>query len=141
MNPQLWSAYAIPLAMVLGLHVHRRRRRETKAVAVLQEAVAAGMTEPPSLHPVVDAAICCGARACVNACPEKALGIVNGKAQLVNPSVCIGHGACAAACPVEAIKLVFGSAAWAWCARLRNRAARPSNRSPGSEVRRVSSTS
>jgi thioredoxin reductase (NADPH) len=110
MNPQLWSAYAIPLAMVLGLHVHRRRRRETKAVAVLQEAVAAGMTEPPSLHPVVDAAICCGARACVNACPEKALGIVNGKAQLVNPSVCIGHGACAAACPVEAIKLVFGTA-------------------------------
>jgi thioredoxin reductase (NADPH) len=110
MNPQLWSAYAIPLAMVLGLHVHRRRRRETKAVAVLQEAVAAGMTEPPSLHPVVDAAICCGARACVNACPEQALGIVNGKAQLVNPSVCIGHGACAAACPVEAIKLVFGTA-------------------------------
>ena len=38
------------------------------------------------------------------------LGIVNGKAYLINPTVCIGHAACAAACPVEAIKLVFGSA-------------------------------
>jgi thioredoxin reductase/NAD-dependent dihydropyrimidine dehydrogenase PreA subunit len=68
------------------------------------------MTEPPSLHPVIDPALCCGAGACIAACHESALGIVNGKAQLVNPTVCIGHGACAAACPVEAIKLVFGTA-------------------------------
>jgi thioredoxin reductase len=46
----------------------------------------------------------------VRACPEKTLGIVKGKAHMVNPTVCIGHGACAAACPVEAIKLVFGTA-------------------------------
>ena len=46
----------------------------------------------------------------MRACPEGALGIVKGKAQLVNPTVCIGHGACADACPVEAIKLVFGTA-------------------------------
>jgi thioredoxin reductase/Pyruvate/2-oxoacid:ferredoxin oxidoreductase delta subunit len=76
---------------------------------VLEEAKASGLTEPPSLHPVVDPAICVGSGACAAACPEQAIGIVNGKALLVNPSHCIGHGACAAACPAEAITLVFGT--------------------------------
>jgi thioredoxin reductase/NAD-dependent dihydropyrimidine dehydrogenase PreA subunit len=105
----IWMAYAVPLAFVLLVHVHYRARRELVSVAVLNQSLETGMTEPPSLHPVVNPALCCGAGACVNACPEEALGIVNGKAQLVNPTVCIGHGACAAACPVEAIKLVFGT--------------------------------
>jgi thioredoxin reductase/NAD-dependent dihydropyrimidine dehydrogenase PreA subunit len=105
----IWMAYAVPLAFALLLHIHARRRRELASVAVMRQSVETGMTEPPSLHPVVNPALCCGAGACVNACPEQALGIVNGKAQLVNPTVCIGHGACAAACPMEAIKLVFGT--------------------------------
>lgn len=105
----LWSAYAVPLAFALLLHIHARRRRELASVAVMRQSVETGMTEPPSLHPVINPALCCGAGACVNACPEGALGIVNGKAHLVNPTVCIGHGACAAACPMEAIKLVFGT--------------------------------
>ena len=65
--------------------------------------------EPPSLHPVVDTTRCMGSGACVKSCPEKALGVVDGKAVLINAAHCIGHGACAAACPVEAIKLVFGT--------------------------------
>lgn len=105
----LWTAYAIPLAFALLLHVHCRRRRELASVAVMRQSVETGMTEPPSLHPVVNPALCCGAGACVRACPEQALGIVDGKARLINPTVCIGHGACAASCPVEAIKLVFGT--------------------------------
>lgn len=110
MNPlMIWMAYAVPLAFALLLHLDARRRRELASVAVMRQSVETGMTEPPSLHPVVNPALCCGAGACVNACPEQALGIVNGKAQLVNPTVCIGHGACAAACPMEAIKLVFGT--------------------------------
>ena len=111
MKPLLiWAVYAVPLAFALLAHVHYRRRRELASVAVLQQSVETGLTEPPSLHPVVNPALCCGAGACVSACPEEALGIVNGKARLINPTVCIGHGACAAACPVEAIKLVFGTA-------------------------------
>ena len=38
------------------------------------------------------------------------LGLINNKAQLVNPTECIGHGACKSACPVDAITLVFGTA-------------------------------
>jgi thioredoxin reductase (NADPH) len=110
MTALMWSAYAIPLSLAVFLHIRRRWRVEGHAATKLRHAVATGMTEPPSLHPVVDSAVCCGSRACVNACPEQALGIVGGKAQLVNAAACIGHGACAAACPVEAIKLVFGTA-------------------------------
>ena len=106
----LWFAYALPLGLALQLHLQHRRRREARAQAALRQAVASGLTEPASLHPVIDPALCCGAGACVRACPEQALGIVGGKAQLVSPSLCIGHGACAEACPVTAIRLVFGTA-------------------------------
>ncbi len=75
----------------------------------LAAAEKAGLTEPVSLHPVVDPSRCVGSATCVNVCPENALGIIDGKAQLTNPVVCIGHGACAAACPVTAITLVFGT--------------------------------
>lgn len=108
MSP-VWLIYALPLSLLLWTHVQLRKRREIRSHQVLKEARESGLTEPPSLHPVIDPAICMGSGACAAACPEQALGIVNGKAVLVNPSHCIGHGACAAACPAEAITLVFGT--------------------------------
>ena len=108
-NIPIWAAYLIPLLIALAFHLHRRKRRESVATATLSESISTGMTEPPSLHPVVDLALCMGSGACAAACPEEALGIINGKMQLINPTLCIGHGACAATCPVEAIKLVFGT--------------------------------
>lgn len=81
-----------------------RRGRER-----LSEARESGLTEPASIHPVIDLTKCCGSGACVKACPEKALSLINGKAVLTDPTHCIGHGACLEACPVEAIKLVFGT--------------------------------
>jgi thioredoxin reductase (NADPH) len=101
--------YAAVAAAVVVVHVLRRRLKERAHAAALEEATAAGMAEPPSLHPIVDPVRCVGSAGCVKACPEEALGIISGKAVLVNPAACIGHGACAAACPVEAIKLVFGT--------------------------------
>ena len=37
------------------------------------------------------------------------MGLIDGKAELINPSHCIGHGACKAACPTDGITLVFGT--------------------------------
>jgi thioredoxin reductase/NAD-dependent dihydropyrimidine dehydrogenase PreA subunit len=101
--------YLVPLAIVLGVYFFRRAKTQAQNVEQFYEAIEAGLTEPVSLHPVFDPNRCIGSSACVTACPESAIGVINGKAQLVNPSVCIGHGACVASCPFEAIKLVFGT--------------------------------
>lgn len=94
---------------VVVAYLFLQRRRERANVQEHKASVEQGLNEPPSLHPVVDPLRCIGSGGCVHACPEGALGIVQGKAVLINAASCIGHGACAAACPIEAIQLVFGS--------------------------------
>ncbi len=111
MNDALF--YLVPAAIFaisLRWNLSNKRKRSQDHATALKEAKEAGLTEPPSLHPVVDLGICVGSGACVRACPEQALGVIDGKGTVINPAFCIGHGACAAACPVEAIKLVFGTA-------------------------------
>jgi len=106
---ELWL-YALPLLLIFLVYGWRRSRQSRISSVRLREAVEAGLTEPSSLHPVVDYARCLGCASCVTACPEKdVLGIIHGKAQLVNPTRCIGHGACSKACPFDAIELVFGT--------------------------------
>lgn len=100
------------LVTAIGLvHVRRRRAREVRDAAALEERKARGAHLARSLHPVIDPDICIGSLSCLRACPEgDILGIVEGAARLVHADHCIGHGRCAAECPVGAIKLVFGSA-------------------------------
>jgi thioredoxin reductase (NADPH) len=93
------------------IYFNRRKKIEERSLAVKTAAVEAGLTEPNSLHPVIDPSVCLGCATCVRACPEgDVLGIIGGKAELVEPTHCIGHGACKTACPTQAIDLVFGSA-------------------------------
>jgi len=101
--------YLLPVIIALVLYYRRHHKKETHYRARLAETVKSSIPEPLTLHPVIDTNKCIGSSACVKACPEHALGIVRGKATLVQPDHCIGHGACQAACPVEAIQLVFGT--------------------------------
>ena len=110
LSPAKLLLYGLPLLIVLVIYLYRRWRRERHHSERWAEAKEAGLTEPASLHPVIDPRRCLNSRACVSACPEKALGIIGGKAHLVNPAHCIGHGACKTACPHDAIQLVFGTA-------------------------------
>lgn len=106
------TVYVFAGLAIYGFYVGRRQRGQQRSVAVRDEAQAAGLTEPASLHPVIDPALCLGCGTCVYACPEashEVLGVVNGKAELINPTHCIGHGACRTACPMNAISLVFGT--------------------------------
>lgn len=102
--------YGAVASVVVGWHVMGRHRRRRSDAEALQESQRAGLNEPANLHPVVDPDRCFGSGACAKACPEGALGIVDGKATLINASACIGHGACATACPSQALSLVFGTA-------------------------------
>ena len=101
--------YLVPAALLMAAYAIRRVRAERAHERALADSRESGLTQPPSLHPVVDPLLCIGSSGCVRACPEQALGIVDGRATLVRPAACIGHGACAAACPVQAIALVFGT--------------------------------
>jgi len=102
--------YIIPLLLMILWNVANRRRLESTNAAQLQENRNAGLTEPASLHPVIDPRKCMGCGSCVSACPEgQVLGLIQGKAHLIDPTHCIGHGACKQACPMDAITLVFGT--------------------------------
>ncbi len=102
--------YGVPVGLIILFYVIRKKRLHHHSSAALSESVEAGLTEPASLHPVIDPNKCLGCAACVKACPEKQiLGVIGGKAKLINPTSCVGHGACATACPFTAITLVFGT--------------------------------
>ena len=106
-----YAVYGLALVGVWLALGAGRWHRERQASGRQQRALAAGSSEPISLHPVIDPARCVGCSACTNACPEgKIIGMIGGKAQLLDPGACIGHGACKTSCPVNAIELVFGTA-------------------------------
>ncbi len=101
--------YLTPLLLIFAIYIIRHRRVNRRGRERLHESKEAGLTEPASIHPIINPGRCIGSGACVKACPEKALSIISGKAVLTDPTHCIGHGACLAACPVDAIELVFGT--------------------------------
>lgn len=88
----------------------KTRRKSRKYQSRKQEAIALGQDKPVAQHPLIDQTRCIGCAACVIACPEHALGIIEGIAELVHPGKCVGHGLCAEACPVSGIKIVLDPA-------------------------------
>jgi thioredoxin reductase (NADPH) len=105
--------YAVVIAIAIlipTVYFVRYRRHMAKARQKQETAIQSGLTEPVSLHPVIDPNLCIASAGCTAACPEgEIIGIVGNRAELVSPTRCIGHGACAAACPTNAITLVFGT--------------------------------
>ena len=85
----MWT-YLTLLLTILVLYIALRAKKEKVALAARDESVEAGMTEPPSLHPVINPNRCIGCGSCVTACPEHdVLGLIRGKAELVNAANCI----------------------------------------------------
>jgi len=111
MSSAIWL-YALPLFIIFLFYFWKRASGQKTSQQVYDEAVASGLTEPASMHPIVNHSLCLGCASCVKACPEQGknvLGVIKGKAHLINPTHCIGHGACKKACPFDAIELVFGT--------------------------------
>lgn len=105
--------YASFMTLIWFTYFSLRIRKHSNNDKVKQRVIKDGLTEPASLHPVINPNRCIGCQSCVHACPEQShapvLGLIRGKAELINPTECIGHGACYASCPVDAITLVFGT--------------------------------
>jgi thioredoxin reductase/NAD-dependent dihydropyrimidine dehydrogenase PreA subunit len=106
----IYAAVLLVCGIVVFIYMRKLKRASLVVEAKVEKAKQEGLFEPVSLHPKIDLNTCIKSGACISACPEKdILGIVHGKATLVNASHCIGHGACFHACPVEAISLVLGT--------------------------------
>jgi thioredoxin reductase/Pyruvate/2-oxoacid:ferredoxin oxidoreductase delta subunit len=102
--------YFVPFVLLIVWNLSNKKRVYAKNTAALEENKSSGLTEPASLHPIIDPIKCLGCASCVSACPEgEILGVIDGRAQLIHATHCIGHGACKDACPRDAITLVFGT--------------------------------
>ncbi|MCK4709526.1 MAG: NAD(P)-binding domain-containing protein, partial [Gammaproteobacteria bacterium] len=105
--------YFLPIALFMLGYILTQHRRQKVSEFTRQNAIETGLSEPASLHPVIDRNKCIGCKSCVYACPQQlghnVLGIFHGKAELLEPANCIGHGACKKICPEGGITLVFGT--------------------------------
>lgn len=106
----IYSSIAILFASIFYFYIRKQKKDSDNVAHKIKIAKEEGLHEPVSLHPVVDVNSCIQTGACISACPEKdILGILNGKATIINASHCIGHGACFLACPTQAITLCIGT--------------------------------
>ena len=106
----VYGSVFILCAAIIFFYLRKKKNISTETKKKVTIAKEEGLFEPVSLHPYIDLNTCIGSAACISECPEKdILGIVEGKATVVNASNCIGHGACFHGCPVEAISLRIGT--------------------------------
>jgi len=103
-------SFLIAATLIGGLLAYYLRQ-EKKREAKFKEAAERGKIRsdgPQSQHPHIDNNYCIGCATCTLVCPEgDVLGMVGGKAMIINGYKCIGHSLCAEACPVGAITMVM----------------------------------
>jgi thioredoxin reductase (NADPH) len=100
-------------AAIIGfflLYYIKHEKKKEKATLAAAERGKLRSDGPQSQHPHIDNTYCIGCATCTMVCPEgDVLGMVGGKAMIINGYKCIGHSICADACPVGAITMVLAS--------------------------------
>jgi len=108
-NIIIWGVTVLLIVIFVIPYYVKYRKAIKKDNKNLDEAIRLGAEKAIAQHPQIDALKCIGCGACVDACPEgSVLGIVSGKAVIINGLKCVGHGLCEEACPVEGIKVGLG---------------------------------
>ncbi len=105
-------SFLIAAAIIGGFlyfHLRAERRKHASAKASAEKGKIRS-DGPQSQHPHIDNNYCIGCATCTTVCPEgDVLGMIGGKAMIINGYKCIGHSLCAEACPVGAITMVLAS--------------------------------
>lgn len=108
-NIYIWGTTVFLMVIIVLPYAVKSLKKRRGYHQKREEAVKLGATKAVAQHPQIDALKCIGCGACVDACPEgSVLGIVSGKAVIINGLKCVGHGLCAEACPVEGITVGLG---------------------------------
>lgn len=106
----IWVSTFFVILIFLVPYILKTRRLQTLDKERKEEAQRLGADKAIAQHPQIDALQCIGCAACVRACPEgEVLGIIDGRATIINGLKCVGHGLCAEACPVGAIQVGLGN--------------------------------
>ncbi len=101
---------AVIIALIFIPYMIHTVRKSRANRSKRDESRALGKGKPVAQHPLIDHTRCIGCSSCVYACPEHALGIIDGVSELIQPAKCVGHGLCAEACPVSGIRIVLDPA-------------------------------
>ncbi len=105
----IWGITIGIIIIIVIPYLIKFRKAQHEGRAKQQESIRLGADKAIAQHPQIDNYTCIGCGACVDACPEgDVLGIVSGKAVIMNGLKCVGHGKCAEACPVEGITIGLG---------------------------------
>ena len=100
-------------AAIIGAFLFYYMRQEKKKEERARASAEKGKIRsdgPQAQHPHIDNNYCIGCATCTMVCPEgDVLGMVGGKAMIINGYKCIGHSICAEACPVGAITMIMAN--------------------------------
>jgi thioredoxin reductase/Pyruvate/2-oxoacid:ferredoxin oxidoreductase delta subunit len=105
-------SFLIAVAIIASFLLYYLRQEKKKAEQA-RASVEKGKLRsdgPQAQHPHINNTCCIGCATCTMVCPEgDVLGMLGGKAMIINGYKCIGHGICADSCPVGAITMVMAS--------------------------------